>query len=123
MKRANRRHHLQRMKAKARLVALYSWGYSSNYYKGDPDHLEKLLKRAEKWANHLKMCSCHGCCNPRNSGYYKNEVTRQEWLAYVKFLEESGNEQMVVHCRYRKVGNEAEYQSDQGGPCENGPWA
>jgi hypothetical protein len=119
-KREERRHHLRRMKAKARLVAKYSWGYSSSYH-NQPEKLDELLKRAEKWANHLKMCSCYGCCNPRRSGYFKNEVTRQEWLAYVKYLEGMGCEAQVKHCRYRKVGHEAEYRADSGGPCENGP--
>ncbi len=118
-KRAERRYHLDRMKAKARHVAFYSWGYRHCYIGAK---LVAELQRAEKWANHLKMCSCHGCCNPRRSGYYKNEVTRQEWLAYLKFLEESGNEACVKHCRYRKVGQyEAHYRADQGGPFENGP--
>ena len=112
--RAERRQHLRRMKAKARKVARQSWGYKLN----DP-----FLKRAEKWANHLKMCSCHGCCNPRRSGYFKNEVTRQEWLAYLKFLEETENESKVKHCRYRKVGvDETHYRAGEGGPFENGPW-
>jgi hypothetical protein len=113
-KREYRRHHLRRMKAKARMVAK-GWCF------GKPD--ADFLKRAEKWANHLKMCSCHGCCNPRRSGYFKNEVTRQEWLAYLKFLEESGNENRVKHCRYRKVsgGYETDYRAGEGGPFENGP--
>lgn len=45
-KRALRRHHLNRMKAKARSVL--------------PD-----TPNAERFANHLKRCSCHMCGNPR----------------------------------------------------------
>lgn len=119
-KRAERRYHLKRMKAKARYVALHSWGYGRSWA-GHFIDKEAELKRAEKYANHLKMCSCFGCCNPRRSGYYKNEVTRQEWLAYVKYLEGMGCESQVKHCRYRKVGHEAEYRADSGGPCENWP--
>lgn len=111
------------MKAKARMVAKVSWGYTlGNRYL--PENLETCLKRAEQWANHLKMCSCHGCGNPRRSGYFKNEVTRQEWLAYLKYLEGSGNENRVKHCRYRKVSGdyETDYRTGEGGPFENGPW-
>lgn len=46
MKRAVRRHHLARMKKKARRI--YWW--NENGY---------------KFANHLKVCSCIGCGNPR----------------------------------------------------------
>lgn len=119
-KRAERRYHLNRMKAKARYVALHSWGYGQSY-NGQQVDVQTELKRAEKWANHLKMCSCYGCCNPRRSGYFKNEVTRQEWLAYVKYLEGIGCESRVKHCRYRKVGHEAEYRAGERGPFENGP--
>ena len=106
-KRAERRHHLSRMKAKAIRI----------FPTLDP-------KQAIKWANHLKMCSCQGCCNPRRSGYIKNEVTRQECLAYVKYLEGIGSERKVKHCRYRKAGqDETEYRADTRGSCDDGPWA
>lgn len=54
--RALRRHHLARMKAKARKV--YHWN----------DEPERL-------ANHLKVCSCPMCGNPRK---WFNEKTLQE---------------------------------------------
>lgn len=47
-KRALRRHHLQRMKAKAKRV----------YHFCSP-------QQAVKYANHLQLCSCHGCGNRR----------------------------------------------------------
>lgn len=58
-KRALRRHHLARMKAKAR--------------KALPHH-----PNAEQFANHLKMCSCHMCGNPRK---WWNAKTLQELKA------------------------------------------
>lgn len=86
-KRAERRKNLQRMKNKAKKV------YSSV----DPS-------KAIKWANHLKVCSCHGCCNPRRSGYFKNQVTRQESEAYMKYLESLSDSEKIRHCRYGKAG-------------------
>lgn len=50
-KRALRRHHKQRMKAKAIRV----------YYFHTPEN-------AIKHADHLKVCSCYGCGNPRHYG-------------------------------------------------------
>ena len=46
MKRAIRRKHLRRMKAKARKI--YHW-----------------CTHPEKYANNLATCSCPGCCNWR----------------------------------------------------------
>lgn len=57
-KRALRRHHLNRMKAKASKV----------YWWHEPE-------RAAKWANHLAACSCYMCGNPRK---WWNESTMQE---------------------------------------------
>ena len=56
MKRAQRRHHLARMKAKA--------------IKAFPDQ-----QNAIKLANHMAKCSCHMCGNPRK--HYKQR-TRKE---------------------------------------------
>ena len=70
-KREERRHHLDRMKAKARRIARDSWNYSE--YNDDP-------KRAEKWANTLCLCSCGMCGNPRK-WKWSCEKTRQERMA------------------------------------------
>jgi hypothetical protein len=56
-KRARRRRDLRRMKRKA--IRIFGWS--------SPE-------RAIQWANHLKMCSCWMCCNPRRNG----ELTFQE---------------------------------------------
>lgn len=85
-KREVRRHHHRRMKAKARSV-FRSLADSQN---------------VEKWANNLKMCSCHGCCNSRRSGYYKNQVTKQEHVAFLMYLEVNGNDEKIKHCGYGK---------------------
>ena len=54
MSRALTRHHLKRMKTKARKIFyMYSDSWS--------DTSEDNAKLYEKWANHLKMCSCYGC--------------------------------------------------------------
>lgn len=56
MQRARRRSDLKKMKARARKL------YPNN-------------DCPEKFANHLAVCSCHGCGNPRK--HFK-EVTRKE---------------------------------------------
>ena len=70
-KRALRRFHSRRMKAKAKRVY--------------PD-----WERAWKWADHLKGCSCHMCCNPRHSFYVKGDDrnTKQENRSKVRFDEQ-----------------------------------
>jgi hypothetical protein len=69
-KRAERRHHLRRMKAKAERVY--------------PD-----WERAARWADHLHGCSCHMCRNPRHSHFAKGDAkfTPQEVAARRKFQE------------------------------------
>jgi hypothetical protein len=84
--RANRRHHLQRMKKKARRIAQYSWGISSS----------TQLKRCERNANHLALCSCMGCGNPR---YHFKSITKQEYRSFLKLLEESDLENQVQYFR------------------------
>ncbi len=93
-KRANRRHHKDRMKAKARRVAMVSWGVQ---FEHDPEKAEKRLKKAERYADHLKVCSCSSCCNLRSKNSWCGVPTRQEILAYIKFLEETGYENKVKH--------------------------
>lgn len=53
---AKRRHHLERMKKKARRVYPH-------------------MPNAE-WANHLKGCSCNMCCNPRRSKLFSGQSLR-----------------------------------------------
>lgn len=66
--RAQRRHHKDRMKAKARRVACFSWGYSPRYGMSAADAVA-YQKKSEKWADHLALCSRPGCCgNPRPLG-------------------------------------------------------
>ena len=62
-KRALRRHHSIRMKAKARRVAAFSWGYSIS---NQPlDRIEMMMRYAERNCNHLARCSGYCCGNPR----------------------------------------------------------
>jgi hypothetical protein len=96
--RAERRHHKDRMKAKARRVALHSWGYD---YERDPVKRETNLKRAEKLADHLKTCSCSVCCNLRSKTSWCAQPTRQEVINYIQFLEETGMEDRVKYINYR----------------------
>lgn len=65
---ARRRNDQQRMKAKARRV-----------YPHD---------KAAKAANHLKVCSCHMCGNPRR--YWPGEKTMQERKAELRLTEGFG---------------------------------
>jgi len=60
MAKAIRRHHLQRMKVKARKV--YHW-----------------CKCPVKYADHLAVCSCPGCGNPRR---HFGEQTRREQIEW-----------------------------------------
>ena len=60
-KRAERRHHLRRMKTKAKhVVALW----------GNPN------AQSEKWANHLALCSRQCCGNPRK--WWKKKTISEE---------------------------------------------
>ena len=67
-KRAERRRHLARMKAKAKRV-YPTW------------------ERAKYWANHLHGCSCNMCCNVRSNPWTKGEWTYREWEAEIKLEE------------------------------------
>jgi hypothetical protein len=68
-KRALRRHHLYRMKAKARRI----YRIQNNWMSSEiPKEFEEA---AEKRADYLKTCSCSMCGNPRK--YFK-DLTIQE---------------------------------------------
>lgn len=71
MKRAIRRHHKERMKAKAR-------------------RLFKGTKCPDKYADHLAVCSCWMCGNPRHSrfGSRGEKVTLQEKEADRRYREQ-----------------------------------
>jgi hypothetical protein len=69
-KRAERRHHLRRMKAKAEKSFRFTVGFD-----------EAHPKWAHKFANHLASCSCWMCGNPRK--WFK-EKTIQEIKADMK---------------------------------------
>ena len=62
-----RRHHVVRMKAKAKRLAMNIWGLDENAMK--------------KHYNQLKPCSCFMCGNPRRCF---GEKTRQEILNHAK---------------------------------------
>ena len=66
--RAIRRHHKERMKAKARHIAGVVWRYVMGDTKRD-DIVEQSIKNAD----HLKACSCEMCRNPRRSGWRKGK--------------------------------------------------
>ena len=77
-KRAERRHHSQRMKAKARRV-----------YRQNNSFLRTWAEdAAAKRADYLKSCSCSMCGNPRK---WTKDQTRQEDLADLKWKEQRGN--------------------------------
>jgi len=58
--RALTRHHKQRVKAKARKLALTGTIYASQ------QDTAEIVSRWEKRADYLKLCSCSMCCNPRH---------------------------------------------------------
>ena len=64
MSRAERRHHKDRMKAKARRIAREVWGYK------DEDG-GQVVANMERCADHLMSCSCSMCCNVRRNGWTK----------------------------------------------------
>lgn len=78
-KRAERRHHSKRMKAKARRFAR-----RDNFR--DPENMARIH-------NHLALCSCHLCGNPRK---HWNELTIQEKRqeAVLKEVQEFGPQLM-----------------------------
>ena len=86
MKRAERRHHLRRMKAKARRI------YRSKDFLFGTESWESHKKwedRAANAADRLCSCSCQMCRNPRHSTFCKTEhLTRQERCANMKLAEE-----------------------------------
>jgi len=59
MKRALRRHHKQRMIARANNICNKIW-YCNGVYVFSHEQLSRL-------ADNLKPCSCDMCCNPRRS--------------------------------------------------------
>ena len=82
MKRAIRRHHSARMKAKARRVY--------RQVNGILDYLRDRTDKgwedaAAKRADYMKCCSCYMCGNPRK--YYK-ELTMQELRANLRDKDE-----------------------------------
>lgn len=74
MSRALRRHHKNRMKAKARYIAGVIWRYAMGDTRSD-DAVENMVKNAD----HLKSCGCQMCGNPRRVGWEKSKgKTRKE---------------------------------------------
>ena len=71
-KRSKRRHHLARMKRKARMVSKIHSLNSSNIY--------------EKHYNHLAVCSCHMCGNPRKRLRGKHRLTKKEIIEKEKLI-------------------------------------
>jgi hypothetical protein len=75
-KRQRRRRDKVRMKARSRWI--YGRIKSTRYGWDESEYLD-WLKRCERWADNIKVCSCSGCGNPRRSGWNKKErITMQE---------------------------------------------
>ena len=79
-KRAERRHHLNRMKDKARRL------FRINQFPFLLDHprIKEFEDRAIHAANHLAACSCWACGNPRK---WQKERTFQEYRSDLDFKE------------------------------------
>lgn len=80
-RRARRRADMQRMKNKAKRIAR-NRGYN-----------EEDCQRWAKFADHLKVCSCWMCANPRKS--FK-EKTRQEHKADVNFKQQPYDPDSII---------------------------
>ena len=82
-KRAERRHHARRMKAKARRVYRFIFDLDNGYPQDWEDHW------VVRNANDLKKCSCASCCNIRRSVWYSGagRLTKQELDAELELRE------------------------------------
>ena len=82
MKRALRRYHSARMKAKAKRY------FRQQEQRMDSTYPKEWEDRAARFADHLKSCSCWMCGNPRH--YYKGneKLTVQEILANIRDKDE-----------------------------------
>jgi hypothetical protein len=86
--RAIRRHHLARMKSKANHVFSNIWGTGV----GD---LEWSARHAVLHANHMAVCSCSACGNPRRHFHMR---TQQERLAILSSRDQA---EEVLECQDR----------------------
>jgi hypothetical protein len=46
----------------------------------------QILDRARKWADNLKKCSCHLCCNPRRNPFSKS-IDRMRYFERAAWLD------------------------------------
>ncbi len=83
--RAIRRHHLDRMKSKAKHIRSIIWGWED----ADVDYKAALS------ANHLAACSCPMCGNPRK---HFHMLTQQERLAILSSKDQA---EEVLECQDR----------------------
>lgn len=84
MKRALRRHHSARMKAKARE---FFWIRESGWEWGE-EKWKEFEDAAAKRADYLKTCSCSMCGNSRHYLKGDDKLTVQEIKAKIKDREE-----------------------------------
>jgi len=76
------------MKRWAKRVAGVIWRYATGDTKS-----ENVVDTFVRNADHLKSCSCEGCCNPRRSGWRKNHgKTRKEIQADQDMREQEHND-------------------------------
>jgi hypothetical protein len=72
---AERRHHRQRMRDRARRK-LVQWEMRRELYRSEEDRLESLDHRVKRAADNMAKCSCWSCGNPRR--HQKDRLTMQE---------------------------------------------
>jgi hypothetical protein len=86
-KRALRRHHRVRIRAKARFILSVVYGYGlEGWWNEDKEWVEKCVWKA---TNTFTYCSCYRCGNPRRfKGTCHNPLTRQERKANLHAEEE-----------------------------------
>lgn len=73
-----RRHHAKRKEAHAFDVIYHEWGFFS---------IDEARNQARRLRDHLAVCSCSMCRNPRRSGWLSNTEKRtiQERKADIAF--------------------------------------
>jgi len=80
--RAERRHHVQRLKHKRRTY----WGYPNNYHVSSLDHppispVEMDARQLGQVVSTPQLCSCLGCGNPRhNTAGWTPTIKELRWL-------------------------------------------
>ena len=91
-KRALRRHHARRMHRKA-VEMIKGW-----YWPPETPPHQELFERARRFRDHMCVCSCSGCGNPRKAdwGTRRDRLTMPERKAEDTYLDQLEEYNMTV---------------------------